>query len=345
MKVLMGLGYYEGGGFTSVVNTLGKYLQDLGVEVVVGARVVRVQPPNWLNLTRLTPREFAKEASRYDVVHIHLSYPYLKAILKANRSSLVLTHHGYAPWYIVPGLKNKIVHLYLKLAYKNLLSKVPNIVAVSSYVRKQLKSLYNLEASVIYNGVDLKIFNPIKVEKNLGYPIIFNATTWNSFKGASLLLEHFKFLKERYPEAKLIAIGLPMSSHWVRKIFKKTRLIPEKDVKVLPYLPIEELPYYYNLADLYLLTSKWESFGLPIVESFACGTPVVAYSVNDARKEHINNSKAGVFYESEDSLLQALEEVLKNHDAFMKNALAYAKKFDWNIAAQEYVKIYKEVAF
>lgn len=340
----MGLGYYEGGGFTSVVNALVKHLQAQGVEVAVGARVVRVKPPNWLNLARLTPREFAEEASKYDAVHIHLSYPYLKAILKANYGCLVVTHHGYAPWRIVPGFKNKMVHLYLRFAYEALLSKVPCIVAVSDYVKEQLKRLYGLEARVVYNGVDIEVFKSIRVESNSGYPVIFNATAWNRFKGADLLLKHFSLLKERYLEAKLIARGLPMSSRWIRNFIKKTGLRAERDVKVLPYLPYEKLSYYYNLADFYLLTSRWESFGLPIVESFACGTPVVAYAMDDARREHIYNSRAGVLYEGEESLLQAVKDVLKNRVTYSRKAIEYAKKFHWEVAAQEYVKVYDEVA-
>jgi len=339
----MGLGYYEVGGFTSVVNTLVKYLQRQGVEVVVGARIVRVKPPNWVNLMKLTPREFAREALKYDVVHIHLSYPYIKAVLKANYSCLVVTHHGYVPWRIVPGFKNKMVHLYLRFAYRALLSSVPCIVAISNYVKEQLKKLYGLNAIVIHNGVDIEVFRPMRVKRDSSYPIIFNATAWNRFKGADLLLEHFAILKEQYPEAKLIARGLPIFSHWVRKFLGKTGLKPEKDIEVLPYLSYEKLPYYYNLADFYLLTSRWESFSLPILESFACGTPVVAYAADDARREHINNSKAGVLYESKESLLQAVEDVLKYHATYSQKATGYAKKFHWENVAQEYIKVYNRV--
>lgn len=342
MKVLMGLGYYEVGGFNTVVNALVKHLQAYGVEVSVGARVIKVKPPKWLNLARLTPHEFVREASKYDVVHIHLSYPYLKALLKAKYGPLVVTHHGYTPWYMTPGFKNKVVHLYLRFAYKLLLPKVPYIVAVSNYVKRQLRKLYGIDARIIYNGIDLEIFKPIEVEEGSGYPVIFNATAWNKLKGVDLLLKHFSLLKEQYTEAKLIARGLPLSSHWVRRFLEKAHLRIGRDVEVLPYLPYEKLPYYYSLADFYLLTSRWESFGLPIIEAFACGTPVVAYYNDDARIEHIKNSEAGIVYRDKESLFRAVEDILKHREVYSKRAVDYATKLDWRNIALEYLKVYSE---
>ncbi|MFP3241349.1 MAG: glycosyltransferase family 4 protein, partial [Caldivirga sp.] len=110
-KVLMTLGYYEGGGITTVVNNLSKYLTTLGVEVTVAARVVRIEPPKYVNLVKLRPEDLPAEGKHYDVIHIHTSYPYTKVAIEHNVRNLVFTWHSYAPTIYVPGIRNKIINL------------------------------------------------------------------------------------------------------------------------------------------------------------------------------------------------------------------------------------------
>lgn len=343
MRVLMGLGYYEGGGFTTVVNSLAKHLQTKGVKVTVAVREIRIKPPSRLNITKLTPRAFLEEARKYDVVHIHTTYPYLNTLLNANFKNVIFTFHGYTPWWIVPGLKNKFIHLYLRFAYRSLLKKVPLNTAVSDFVKKQVKKLFGIESKLIYNGVDLSIFKSKNIDKNLGYPIIVNTTAWNKQKGLDLLIKHFTMIKEHYPEAILLAVGPLNPDRWTRRYLSNVAQEVE-GVRILPYKPQVQLVYLYNLADFYLLTSRWESFCFPIVESFACGTPVIAYDKNDVRREHVTNSKAGLIYYDEESLLRAVEEILKRWNVYSRRAVSYAEKFDWKHIAEEYINVYNKVS-
>jgi glycosyltransferase involved in cell wall biosynthesis len=332
-KVLMMLGYYEGGGFTTVVNNLSKYLTALGVEVTVAARVVRIEPPKYVNLIKLRPEDLPVEGKYYDVIHIHTSYPYTKVAIEHNIRNLVFTWHGYAPTIYVPGIRNKVINLGLRYAYRRLLPKIRLITSVSNYANKQLNRLFGVSGRVVPNGIDLELFKPCPEEERKGdsehYPVVLNLTSYNNLKGKDILIRSFKAIKRKYSKAVLIAKGINYNLDGV--------------INLSGYMPYEEIPKLYCKASFYLLTSKWESFGLPIIEAFATGTPVIAYDRDDARREHILTSGGGLLFNNDALLLKAVDAVLSNWDTYSIKGIKYAKKFDWRDIARRYLNIYEEV--
>jgi glycosyltransferase involved in cell wall biosynthesis len=326
----MGLGYYEVGGFKTVIDNLSKYLGMYGVEVTVAARVVKINPSKHVNLIRLAPEDFAKEARHYDIVHIHTSYPYTKAAVEDNAKNLVFTWHGYAPTIYVPGIRNKIVNVALKFIYRKYLQRIKYITTISKCGAQQLLGMYNIRARIIPNGVDLEIFKQYNKDDEIHdhYPVVLNVTAYNNFKGRNLLLESFKVILKRYPDALLIAGGSGINF---------------KNIMDPGLLSEDDIVKYYRMANFYLLTSKWESFGLPIIEAFATGTPVIALDKEDARREHVLGSGAGLLFKDEDSLLQAVDEVLSHRNQYSSRGVEYARRFDWGKVAREYVKLYEEI--
>ncbi len=337
MKVLLTSGYYEGGGFTTVINMLSKHLQKLGIDVTVGARVIKIKPPGYIKLINLNPDDLPKIAKEYDVIHIHQSYPYMKVAARARLTNIVFTSHGFPPIWVVPSASNKLIHIYLNnIGYKLIFRKYkPVTTAISMYVQNQLKNMYNLNSILIPNGIDLTLFKPSKDTEKPGYPTIINVTSYNRLKGSDTLLRSFIAIKQKYPKAKLIARNLSKAEKLPNSI--------KNDVIDLDFLPYEELPKRYAKADIYLLTSRWESFGLPILEAFASGIPVVAWDRPDARREHIINSNAGLLYKNLDKLIHNIDEILNNYSYYAKNAINYARGFDWSIIAQKYLHVYNEI--
>jgi glycosyltransferase involved in cell wall biosynthesis len=332
IKVLMLLGYYEPGGFKTVIDNLSKHLTMHGVEVTVAARVVRIEPPKYVNLIKLRPEDLPAEGKYYDVIHIHTSYPYTKAAIKHNIRNVVFTWHGYTPTIYVPGIKNKIINVGLKYMYKNLLPKIRHITTISNYANKQLIKLFSVSSKIIPNGIDLELFKPCSRESRRkefsGYPVILNLTAYNNLKGRDILIKSFKIIKRKYNNALLMAVGIGNDFN---------------DVINLNYVPYNEVPKLYCRAEFYLLTSKHESFGLPIIESFATGTPVIAYDRDDARREHILTSGGGLLFNDAESLLNAVNELLNNWDTYSVRGFEYAKKFDWKKITRKYIEVYNEI--
>jgi glycosyltransferase involved in cell wall biosynthesis len=332
LKVLVGLGYYEVGGFKTVVDNLSKFLKMYGIDVTVAARVVKVDPPEYVNLVKLRPEDLPQEGRHYDIIHIHTSYPYTKIAVEHKLPNVVFTWHGYTPTIYVPGIRNKIINIVLKYAYKKLLPKTRYITSVSNYANKQLIDLFGIVGKVIPNGVDLELFKRCyrDLRSRDRYPVILNLTAYNDFKGRDLLIRSFKVIKRKYGKAILLAVGINYNSFY-------------NDIINLEYMPYDKLSQIYCESDFYLLTSKHESFGLPIVEAFATGTPVIAYDRDDARREHILSSGAGLLFKDDESLLQAVDQILDSWESYSSRGIEYAKRFDWRDIARRYIALYEEV--
>jgi len=315
-------------------------MQAMGHEVTVAAHTVRVKPPTGIDVLEVHPSELQKIAENHDIAHIHLSYPFTREAVRSKLSPYLLTHHGYTPWHLVPGLSNKTVHLGLRWRYRGLLQRVPLITAVSPFVSEQLRELYGLNTTVIPNGVDRVFFEEGEDTDLEGDPVIFNSTGWNWQKGVDLLVRDFSTIKQTHPGAKLYVVVPPAERDLLNRHVAENQLTLGADVVVLPYLELERLSSYYRSADIYLLTSRWESFGLPIIESFASGTPVLGRHVDDARMTHIEESRGGLLYRNETQLSRGLETILDERPSYSKRSREYAQKFLWKDIVDQYLDQY-----
>lgn len=129
---------------------------------------------------------------------------------------------------------------------------------------------------------------------------------------------------------------------WLQKEARK-----DPNIRLLGFVPDEDLPVLYNLASLYCQPSFYEGFGMPVVEAMACGTPVVLAKTGSLPEI---GQDAVLYFDpyKENSLVQALEAVLENKDLASKLSIRgqnQAKKFSWRKCAKETLKVYREIAF
>lgn len=110
------------------------------------------------------------------------------------------------------------------------------------------------------------------------------------------------------------------------------------------YLPTDSLPTLYSAADLYLCTSFYEGFGIPVVEAFACGCPVVA-SVGGALPEIVGDAGCIVNSWRSEDWANTLTRLLKDSSNLVKmreQGLARAKEFSWQDTATKTIEVYRE---
>jgi D-inositol-3-phosphate glycosyltransferase len=139
--------------------------------------------------------------------------------------------------------------------------------------------------SVIPCGVNLDQFRPLDrtaARAAIGLtqddPVALYVGRFTPLKGLDLLLAAVARLKKRLPNLKLLVAGGdgPRSTGTLELIEQSKHLGIMQQVSFVGRVDHDDLPKYYNAADLLVVPSHYESFGLVVLEALACGTPVAA---------------------------------------------------------------------
>lgn len=143
--------------------------------------------------------------------------------------------------------------------------------------------------SVIPCGVNLELFQPVNKEiarQQLGLTgdkLILFVGRIEPLKGIDQLLKAIPYLPDTQ-EIRLVIIGGDEHSQEMEKLQELSRTLHiQGSVTFLGVIKQEQLPYFYSAADVCVVPSYYESFGLVALESLACGTPVVATDVGNLR--------------------------------------------------------------
>lgn len=167
-------------------------------------------------------------------------------------------------------------------------------------------------------------------------------------KGIDRLLMAMTYLKE-WPELRLLVIGGDEHSQFELKRLKAlSRDLPTRSSdSFLGSIAQKRLPLFYSAADICVVPSYYESFGLVILESLACGTPVVTTNVG-AASNIIRPGEIG--YLGADNTPRNLAQKIGLLLSCGKSGAEYASsirqsvlQFDWSIIAQAVIKEYASV--
>jgi len=228
----------------------------------------------------------------------------------------VFTSNDYFMWnYLASSLKNKTTLVsysiidgpYAAEFYKPIIEQIDIPVVATEYAKHQLKEI-NIDAKVIPHGVDTEIFNSqhsneyrehLKWTDKFVY-LSVNRNIWR--KTIPYLLMAFKKVKEIYPDSILVLLMAPVEpggydlNSYIRilGLTNKDVMFHSSYTSVVENLSPNELAGVYKAADAFVTSSLGEGFGLPILESMACGTPVIGPR-NSSFPELITNR--GYLYE------------------------------------------------
>lgn len=110
-------------------------------------------------------------------------------------------------------------------------------------------------------------------------------------------------------------------------------------------IPEEELPGLYTAARALLFPSLAESFGFPVLESMACGTPVICSSLSVLKEITGGNAKIVSAREQREwkNAMDLASVSLEWHDAFHSKALAWASRFSWSTTARSTLNVYRSL--
>lgn len=244
---------------------------------------------------------------------------------------------------------------YLRYAVTFSARSARRVIAVSESTRRDLIELARVRedrVEVVYSGVDER-FRPLtdgelgrfRSKTFGGRPYILHVGTLQPRKNVNVLIRAFAQLKsgEHIPH-KLALVG---ARGWMyQRLFDLVQdLGLSDDVSFVDYVHQNDLPLWYNCADVFTYPSVYEGFGLPILEAMACGTPVVT-SASSSLLEVVGEAGITVEPGSDEALAHALSGILNDsarRDSLRAAGLRHAQGWTWDATARETARIYEIV--
>ena len=235
-----------------------------------------------------------------------------------------------------PRIGARIVGRLMTLMERRVLDRCSRVIVLSAFSRRVLEQMHGTthrNVVTIPGGVDLEHFSPAidrqSVRQQLGISpdqIVF--LTVRDLEPRMGIDNFLRALASLSTKRKLGIIGGsgPLSDQ-LRKQVRQEGL--ENAVRFVGHIPEEQLPLYYQAADLFVLpTRAHEGFGLVTVEALACGTPVVATPVG-ATPEILVRLEPGLL--SENTSAEAIAEA-------MRRALSFASTLEFRRHCRDYIE-------
>jgi glycosyltransferase involved in cell wall biosynthesis len=241
-------------------------------------------------------RWLARHVREFDLVHIHALFSY------AALSAAWLAHRAGVPYIVRPlgtlnrwGIENRRPWLK-KLSFRVLESRILASAAGIHYTSEQeLVEAGELgvsgKALIIPNAVELPPGEARASQAHQeGRKVILFLSRFDRKKGIDLLFEAFARVRDQYPKALLVLAGSG-DQRWVMRLRQDAeRLDIARDVIWAGFLTGEEKWAALRAADVFVLPSYSENFGIAVLEALACGCPVV---LSDQVGIHREISRAG----------------------------------------------------
>lgn len=305
------------------------------------------------------PYETALASSMVDVIinsniqllHVHYAIPHASAAYMAKQ---ILRQQGIHIPVITTLHGTDITLVGRDKTYRPVVTfsmmESDILTAVSRNLKEETYKNFDIEKDieVIHNFVDVKRFNkrPVDAFKKLiapnGEKIIVHASNFRKVKRVDDVLKTFLLINEKLP-GKLLLLGDGPERSPIEAAARKSNAFDS--IKFLGKQ--EQMEDILPIADLFLLTSDYESFGLAALEALAAEVPVISTDAGGL-PEIIENgycgfmSNVGNVHDMCHNALAILTDK-KTHERFKANALEQAKKFDIDVIVPQYENLYKKL--
>lgn len=290
----------------------------------------------------------------YDIVHLQdLISPTAIVTMfycRKYRVPYVLTSHGSLTVFNENNLLNK---LYCKIWGFKILQNASRVSAFTNDEFEQYKKLGILENKIhiIPNGIYLSEYANLPKKGNFRNkhsikeddPVVLYLGRIHKSKGLNTLLNAFKLLNEDLTNAKLVIVG-PDEGYLQELRNKSIELNLESRVIFTGPLYDEEKLEVYVDADVHVSPRKAEPFGLTLLESSACGTPVISMK-NCGISDFVE--KVGIVSDYNDkSINDSIKQILNDerliNEIDVNGIKIVGKFFDWKNVALKFENLYRE---
>ena len=291
-----------------------------------------------------------------DIVHINTPFnsffPIIMRFFYPNTKFIYTSHN---PSWTVPDKELSFFNILIEKIESFVMRRSDVVVAVSNTMKEgfiKKAKLSRTKIKVIYNFVDTKIFSPRygkvwKKKNRLKGPIVLYVGKLTETKGVSYLIRSIPYVAKEIPNVNFVFVG---GSYYGKKDNPYLDMIDKLEIKNNVFFvgPVneKELPLIYSSADVFVLPSMREAFGLVVVEALSSGVPVIVSKLQVFNE--ILNNEVG-FYVPRNSpkhIACAIIKLLKDNNVrkkMSKNAKKRAIKFDKIKQIKKYKILYESL--
>ncbi|MBI4397959.1 MAG: glycosyltransferase family 4 protein [Candidatus Omnitrophica bacterium] len=323
------------------------FLQDLEFRHQ-NARIVHSTLPIYSVSEQLFHPALRARLTVYHVPHYNIPIFY--------RGKMVVTLHDVNHVEHPEFLPNRMAFHYAKFMIRKAYVKSSSMICVSNSCLNQFKSFYQISADrcrVVHEAVRPEYLirwreeekTKVRIRYRLPEKYVLSVGMLKPHKNVLTLLQVFRSLrKEHLLDQQLVIVGKSFDRH-PEILVELHKGIREGYIRHLEDVPREDLPGIYQMASLFSFLSLYEGFGLPLLEAFASGVPVIASNVSSI-PEVAGGGALLVNPTNREEIKQAFLALLGNESLrkdWAGKGLRQIERFSWKKAADETLQIYESI--
>ena len=367
MKIVQIISYYPPhlGGMENAVKEMSENLAKRGHQVEVftsniGCKNVKLRSTKNLKIHWLLGWEFVHfpilpslffkliRIPKDSIMHVHIAQAFVPEIVFLVSKLRGIPYIAHIHLDVEPSTKmGFLLPFYKKVFLQKVLSFSSKIIVPTKGYIDLVSKKYAISKNKIYEvpyGIDLKKFKSLSGKSHDLIRLLFVGRL-SIQKNVPLLIRSFKKITEKnLRNIELHIVGDGEEKSKIINLIKAEKL--EKKVILHGALRGKRLYKIFSNSDIFILTSRNESFGIVLIEAMASGLPIVASNILGVR-DIIEKNRTGLLVKPEqEDFVKAIEKLLNNsqlREKLIKNGLEEVKKYSWDKIVEKFEDVYQSV--
>ncbi len=282
------------------------------------------------------------------IMHIHIAQAFVPEIVFLVSKLRGIPYIANIRIDLEPSTKmGFLLPFYKKVFLQKVLNSSSKIIVSTKDYIDLVSKKYAISKNKIYKvpcGIDLKKFKSLSGKSHDPIRLLFVGRL-SIQKNVPLLIRSYKKITEKnLRNIELHIVGDGEEKSKIINLIKAEKL--ENNVILHGALRGKRLYKIYSNSDIFILTSRYESFGRVLIEAMASGLPIVASNILAVRNV-VENNKTGLLVKpTPEDFAKAIEKLLNNsqlREKLIKNGLEEAKKYSWDKIVEKFEDVYREV--